>query len=526
MRGVKKADIFYEKKILFFFLKINFTLNLFLSSFKFTAIQFFLFFNLYTFLNFFFMKNLYTFFKSFHVSQQKLSKYIFPKNRIVFFNKISFNLKKKKKILLSNLDNFFDKNQADLSIFEQNVFFFEQNTILHFFLLRKKNNYFSFSKYAPIFFYNYFINKFFFYKNIYFKQSFFFFNNFFNVFRHLIFFFFNLDTFFLFRKLYYFFTFFFFLKKRIFFLKKKTFKEKNHLLFRYNFFFKVVNQLAQQSTTSTIRGKFTNFFFLKDFFFNFLSFFFLKKNFFKFFKLKRKHSSIFLSYLFFIPDFCFFFKNYNFILTSNFFFKYTNIIPAITISRNAFPKVKLANLSRANNILLYYLTILSENFFKKSFLFKISFINKILYNLNIRIFLKKIFNKFKRNIFRFKRNFFLSEIIKVVTLSFFLKDPALLLNCLTWTLMHIPYKDVKSFLYFLKVLIKNHVLPSTPRLNVKGFIFDIRGKVGVTGDAKKRHTLISWGQSSFSQKKLKLALKQGLVYTRTGVMGVTIIIFF
>jgi hypothetical protein len=69
-----------------------------------------------------------------------------------------------------------------------------------------------------------------------------------------------------------------------------------------------------------------------------------------------------------------------------------------------------------------------------------------------------------------------------------------------------------------------------PRLkvicNLKGFIFDIRGKVGVTGDSKKRHTLISWGQTSFSRKDLKFSLKKGLVYTKTGVMGVTIIIVF
>lgn len=93
--------------------------------------------------------------------------------------------------------------------------------------------------------------------------------------------------------------------------------------------------------------------------------------------------------------------------------------------------------------------------------------------------------------------------------------------------MQIPYKDVKGFLYFLKVFLKKNLLPNFKRFfSVKGFIFDIRGKVGVTGDAKKRHTLISWGQSSFSEKNLKLALKQGLVYTRTGVMGVTVIIIF
>jgi hypothetical protein len=58
--------------------------------------------------------------------------------------------------------------------------------------------------------------------------------------------------------------------------------------------------------------------------------------------------------------------------------------------------------------------------------------------------------------------------------------------------MHIPYKDVKKFLYFLKIIIKKQILPKFKKLfKLKGFIFDIRGKVGVSGDAKKRHTLIS-----------------------------------
>ena len=107
------------------------------------------------------------------------------------------------------------------------------------------------------------------------------------------------------------------------------------------------------------------------------------------------------------------------------------------------------------------------------------------------------------------------------------RDSTLFINYVTWVLIQIPYKDVKGFLYFLKVLLKKHLLPKFKDFFlVKGFVFDIRGKVGVTGDAKKRHTLISWGQSSFSEKNLKLSLKQGLVYTRTGVMGVTVIIIF
>lgn len=39
--------------------------------------------------------------------------------------------------------------------------------------------------------------------------------------------------------------------------------------------------------------------------------------------------------------------------------------------------------------------------------------------------------------------------------------------------------------------------------NVKGFSFDIRGKVGVTGNAKKRHIFFSVGKTSTTTQKLK-----------------------
>jgi hypothetical protein len=58
--------------------------------------------------------------------------------------------------------------------------------------------------------------------------------------------------------------------------------------------------------------------------------------------------------------------------------------------------------------------------------------------------------------------------------------------------MHIPYKDLKKFLAFLKSILKNSMLPKFEKISkLRGFTFDIRGKVGVSGDAKKRHTIIS-----------------------------------
>lgn len=61
---------------------------------------------------------------------------------------------------------------------------------------------------------------------------------------------------------------------------------------------------------------------------------------------------------------------------------------------------------------------------------------------------------------------------------------------------------------------------------IKGVKFDIRGKVGVTGNSKKRHILFSIGSTSFSRKNYRLEYQQGLVYTDTGVLGLTLIYVF
>ena len=63
-------------------------------------------------------------------------------------------------------------------------------------------------------------------------------------------------------------------------------------------------------------------------------------------------------------------------------------------------------------------------------------------------------------------------------------------------------------------------------LRIKGFFFDIRGKVGVTGNSKKRHTFIKIGKLSKSTKKIKIDFNQNLVRTPSGVLGLTYILSY
>lgn len=61
---------------------------------------------------------------------------------------------------------------------------------------------------------------------------------------------------------------------------------------------------------------------------------------------------------------------------------------------------------------------------------------------------------------------------------------------------------------------------------VTGFYFDIRGKLGVSGNAKKRHYAFSVGLISSTQKSLKLKFCQTTIRTDTGVMGVNFLISY
>ena len=125
------------------------------------------------------------------------------------------------------------------------------------------------------------------------------------------------------------------------------------------------------------------------------------------------------------------------------------------------------------------------------------------------------------------KGFFLNETLEVLWITFLFKDVDFFMYWFSKTMNRIYFKKQKKFLYFLKLILTRSFCPAYFNiLKFKGFVFDIRGKVGVSGNAKKRHVFINWGLSSYTKKDLKLKLSQGLVNTHTGVMGVTFIITY
>jgi hypothetical protein len=87
-------------------------------------------------------------------------------------------------------------------------------------------------------------------------------------------------------------------------------------------------------------------------------------------------------------------------------------------------------------------------------------------------------------------------------------------------------KNHKKFLNLLKLIFTRYFNYFFNKFNVLGIFFDIRGKLGVTGNAKKRHYKINFGSYSSTKKINKINFNQSIVRTSTGVLGVTFCIYF
>lgn len=121
---------------------------------------------------------------------------------------------------------------------------------------------------------------------------------------------------------------------------------------------------------------------------------------------------------------------------------------------------------------------------------------------------------------------FFKEFIEILWLSFVLKDSQFFLNWFKDFMEKINLKNHKKFLNLLKLVLTRYYNFFFLNSDVLGVFFDIRGKLGVTGSAKKRHMKISSGTHSSTKKKNKISFSQSTVRTSTGVLGVTFCIFF
>ena len=265
-------------------------------------------------------------------------------------------------------------------------------------------------------------------------------------------------------------------------------------------------------------------------------------------RINHPYKYDFIKYFSYMND-----NNNHVLFNNNNFFSNKYLISSLIV--NNFDKLKLyENLNSFvfNNYypILFTNNLYSKNFFLKKFTYnnnKINFLlltNKIILNffeffLKKKIFLKTISNHshkltnfyfncirgdFKKYQPQYLKNFLILDFIEILWYSFFIKDLKMISEWISKLMESLNFKNHKKFLTFFNNFINKYANIFIEVLKIKGFFFDIRGKVGVTGSSKKRHFCFKFGSINKSSKRLKIDFNQNLVRTYSGVMGLTYII--
>lgn len=362
---------------------------------------------------------------------------------------------------------------------------------------------------------------------------------------------------------------FFLHKRRRLFIKPAGVQFSTLLFFKNFFFFQFYNRsifFKKARTTLLSRAVFT-FFFLKKKKTNLLFFFFVKKNDIVFmdplrfnnFCIEDASDSLPLSLLkqpaflkLFLMVYSFFFKTKNFLFLNNFFIFY-NFLPAeLTISFFNFKNLQLEQdyglqLSSRQFSYPWLLFFFEDSLFleKKSYLltffysFLTSYAECLLFS-KVAIRIKNCSFGLRNNMLlinwiaaralprfrKFCRTFFFFEFLDILILSFIKKDIKFFEYWFVRFFEGIQFKFHKSFLFLFNKFLKEFFPVFRRIFLVRGFKLDVRGKVSVAGNSKKRHYLIKYGELSFSKKNNKISYAQNIVRTPTGVLGLEFVLVY
>ena len=138
------------------------------------------------------------------------------------------------------------------------------------------------------------------------------------------------------------------------------------------------------------------------------------------------------------------------------------------------------------------------------------FKNKVVFNLkkgSNKLPLKQIsFRKFSTKYF--KKNLRVSkQILGILYYSLLLKDSSIFVVFFRNILEKSSIKFHKKLFLGLRKLIKDFFKPLFTFLGVLGVFFNIKGKIGVSGSAKKRRYYFYFGKHSITSRSVKMDLK-------------------
>ena len=137
-----------------------------------------------------------------------------------------------------------------------------------------------------------------------------------------------------------------------------------------------------------------------------------------------------------------------------------------------------------------------------------------------------ILSKVRKKVKKFKNFRFIKIFFKILFLSFKIKDSNFFLRWFTNQMDILFFKKHKKMVHLLYSFLKKHHEFFFKKTKVLGVFFSISGKIGVSGNSKKRHIYLSYGRHSSSNKKLRINNSSSQVRTKTGAMGINFSVFF
>lgn len=118
------------------------------------------------------------------------------------------------------------------------------------------------------------------------------------------------------------------------------------------------------------------------------------------------------------------------------------------------------------------------------------------------------------------------EFIEVFFLCLEVKDLTALATYVKTLFEKIQIKFHKVFLRKFDLFLTFFFKKLSRKFGVKGFLMDVRGKVSVVGNSKKRHVCIQQGYLSKTKKELRFFFLKNQINTTTGVLGASYLLSF
>jgi len=139
---------------------------------------------------------------------------------------------------------------------------------------------------------------------------------------------------------------------------------------------------------------------------------------------------------------------------------------------------------------------------------------------------EKIVNDFRGHKVKFSRFFHISEMIEIIWYSFEFRDLNILSDWLIKMLTLINLNNHKKFLNLFQNTLLEFSSIFLTSLQIKGFFFKIKGKIGLTGNAKKKQNKIRIGRLYLSSKLHKIVCEKNISKTHYGVLGFVMILTY